>query len=194
MRFANALVLTFSSIVAVASANDIIFYFERHCDGNVQIEACRGIGPNVCCLTSGAEAVSISKGPTDVAGGWNGGGCTNAVCIAAGAGTLCCVATGDNTPLYTGGSFFTIRGTKRAGPETCTSSMDINFFGFHTGNGTWGIQKAEGEQTDSWAELRETFKGVPKKEKVSWLQAHSAVFIEDNAGPVQTKVSSAVLQ
>lgn len=71
-----------SGLLSIVQANDIIFYPNPACSqGN--FNGCFGIGANTCCFGSGTDtfAISISKGSNDFATMFNGGGCTNPVCV-----------------------------------------------------------------------------------------------------------------
>lgn len=81
MRWTKVFVL--SGLLSIARTNDIIFYREPDC-GSKNYVGCFKEAAEVCCggALTGIQAVSISKdSPYHIATMFNGGGCTNEVCV-----------------------------------------------------------------------------------------------------------------
>ncbi|KFY48585.1 hypothetical protein V495_01203 [Pseudogymnoascus sp. VKM F-4514 (FW-929)] len=179
MHCTTALLLSLSSLFAASWANEIRFYNGHGCDRSEPFRGCGSIGANVCCVANRtAWGVSISKGPLDFAVAGSRGGCTSQPCLpTGGSGIFCCYSY---LNMMTGGSFYTISNKRGEEATKCTSSIEPNMFGFNNGtHGSWQITKSQG--SEAFAGLSKEFDSVPKEEMIDWLQAHGAVYKEEDS-------------
>jgi hypothetical protein len=195
MRSLTQLVSISFFLAATTAGNKILFFDEAGCD-SVSSSGCQNIGEATCCFSKGGgKAVSISKGPLDVAIGWfedfsADNLCGVSTCTAGGSGTICCVA---DLAEYTGGSFYTIRSdmsSASAEQQKCTSSQEPNIFGVVLSDGQHlmiGHDEAKARSA-SFAELHEAFKKVPPADAEAWLLQNGATLSANDSPITETIV------